>query len=108
MNRNGEIKMCDFGISGRLVDSVAKTIEAGSKPYMAVSLFIFFKIVYWLSGVNPEVTECAYNPPPPPHPNKWEINHIPKCIFILNVVALHPKKFPLRLHLPLKRFGDCP
>ena len=37
VNRNGMIKMCDFGISGRLVDSVAKTIEAGSKPYMAVS-----------------------------------------------------------------------
>ncbi|XP_071797092.1 dual specificity mitogen-activated protein kinase kinase 6-like [Asterias amurensis] len=35
VNRNGMIKMCDFGISGRLVDSVAKTIEAGSKPYMA-------------------------------------------------------------------------
>ncbi|XP_038066025.1 dual specificity mitogen-activated protein kinase kinase 6-like [Patiria miniata] len=35
VNRNGRIKMCDFGISGRLVDSVAKTIEAGSKPYMA-------------------------------------------------------------------------
>ncbi|CAO2645921.1 hypothetical protein LEMLEM_LOCUS27673 [Lemmus lemmus] len=29
--------MCDFGISGYLVDSVAKTIDAGCKPYMAVS-----------------------------------------------------------------------
>ncbi len=29
--------MCDFGISGHLVDSVAKTMEAGCKPYMAVS-----------------------------------------------------------------------
>lgn len=36
-NRKGEIKMCDFGISGQLVDSVAKTIDAGCKPYMAVS-----------------------------------------------------------------------
>ncbi|PIK37387.1 hypothetical protein BSL78_25763 [Apostichopus japonicus] len=34
-NRNGEIKVCDFGVSGQLVDSLAKTIEAGSKPYMA-------------------------------------------------------------------------
>ncbi|CAG7836831.1 unnamed protein product [Allacma fusca] len=33
---NGMIKMCDFGISGHLAaDSVAKTIEAGCKPYMA-------------------------------------------------------------------------
>lgn len=29
--------MCDFGISGYLVDSVAKTMDAGCKPYMAVS-----------------------------------------------------------------------
>lgn len=27
--------MCDFGISGYLVDSVAKTVQAGCKPYMA-------------------------------------------------------------------------
>jgi len=35
INRGGDVKMCDFGISGYLVDSVAKTIEAGCKPYMA-------------------------------------------------------------------------
>ncbi|XP_060521212.1 dual specificity mitogen-activated protein kinase kinase 6 [Cylas formicarius] len=35
VNRQGEVKMCDFGISGYLVDSVAKTIDAGCKPYMA-------------------------------------------------------------------------
>lgn len=35
INRVGEVKMCDFGISGYLVDSVAKTIDAGCKPYMA-------------------------------------------------------------------------
>ncbi|XP_058063976.1 dual specificity mitogen-activated protein kinase kinase 6 [Anopheles bellator] len=35
MNRYGQVKMCDFGISGYLVDSVAKTIDAGCKPYMA-------------------------------------------------------------------------
>lgn len=36
INRQGQVKMCDFGISGNLVDSVAKTIDAGCKPYMAV------------------------------------------------------------------------
>lgn len=34
--------MCDFGISGYLVDSVAKTIDAGCKPYMAVNIFSYF------------------------------------------------------------------
>lgn len=39
INRKGEVKICDFGISGYLVDSVAKTIDAGCKPYMAVRNF---------------------------------------------------------------------
>lgn len=38
INRGGDVKICDFGISGYLVDSVAKTIDAGCKPYMAVSI----------------------------------------------------------------------
>ena len=49
INRDGDVKMCDFGISGYLVDSVAKTVDAGCKPYMAVSysLIIFLKIPYF-------------------------------------------------------------
>ncbi|EDO48408.1 predicted protein [Nematostella vectensis] len=35
LDRNGAIKLCDFGISGHLVDSIAKTRDAGCKPYMA-------------------------------------------------------------------------
>lgn len=35
INRAGDVKLCDFGISGYLVNSVAKTFEAGCKPYMA-------------------------------------------------------------------------
>ncbi|KRY22459.1 Dual specificity mitogen-activated protein kinase kinase 6 [Trichinella patagoniensis] len=35
LNRKGQIKICDFGISGHLTDSLAKTINAGCKPYMA-------------------------------------------------------------------------
>lgn len=35
INRQGQVKLCDFGISGRLVNSLAKTFEAGCKPYMA-------------------------------------------------------------------------
>lgn len=38
INMQGQVKMCDFGISGYLVDSVAKTMDAGCKPYMAVRL----------------------------------------------------------------------
>ena len=38
LNESGEIKLCDFGISGRLVDSIAKTQDVGCRPYMAVSV----------------------------------------------------------------------
>ena len=33
---NGNVKLCDFGISGRLVDSKAFTRGAGAAAYMAV------------------------------------------------------------------------
>jgi len=50
INCNGEVKICDFGISGNLVDSVAKTIDAGCKPYMAVSADVdLFCCKMWMS-----------------------------------------------------------
>lgn len=45
INEKGQVKICDFGISGYLVDSVAKTIDAGCKPYMAVSLSICQSVI---------------------------------------------------------------
>lgn len=35
LDQNGSVKLCDFGISGRLVDSKAKTRSAGCAAYMA-------------------------------------------------------------------------
>ena len=35
LNKKGEIKICDFGISGRLINSQAKT-KVGCQNYMAV------------------------------------------------------------------------
>ncbi|CDQ86915.1 unnamed protein product [Oncorhynchus mykiss] len=35
LDNKGQIKLCDFGISGRLVDSKAKTRSAGCAAYMA-------------------------------------------------------------------------
>uniref|UniRef100_A0A158R410 mitogen-activated protein kinase kinase n=1 Tax=Syphacia muris TaxID=451379 RepID=A0A158R410_9BILA len=34
LSKQGCVKICDFGISGSLTNSVAKTINAGCKPYM--------------------------------------------------------------------------
>ncbi|KAL0964847.1 hypothetical protein UPYG_G00329840 [Umbra pygmaea] len=49
INTEGQVKMCDFGISGYLVDSVAKTMDAGCKPYMAPE------------RINPEPNQKGYN-----------------------------------------------
>lgn len=40
LDRRGNIKLCDFGISGQLVDSIARTRDAGCRPYMAVSFTV--------------------------------------------------------------------
>lgn len=47
INRFGQVKICDFGISGYLVDSVAKTIDAGCKPYMAVCIVWVISQLFW-------------------------------------------------------------
>ncbi|MFH4979876.1 hypothetical protein AB6A40_006585 [Gnathostoma spinigerum] len=35
LDRKGNIKLCDFGIAGHLIDSIAKSQDAGCRPYMA-------------------------------------------------------------------------
>ena len=35
LSTNGTIKLCDFGVSAFLIDSLAKTRDAGTGPYMA-------------------------------------------------------------------------
>jgi mitogen-activated protein kinase kinase len=40
VNRKGEIKLCDFGVSGQLEKSLAKT-NIGCETYMAVSSLLF-------------------------------------------------------------------
>ena len=39
VNTRGEIKMCDFGVSGQLIDSLAKTF-VGTRSYMSVRTFV--------------------------------------------------------------------
>lgn len=38
LDKRGNVKLCDFGISGRLVDSKAQTRSAGCAAYMAVRI----------------------------------------------------------------------
>lgn len=44
LDEKGNVKLCDFGISGRLVDSKARTKNAGCAAYMAVRRFFSSRI----------------------------------------------------------------
>lgn len=48
VNRKGQIKLCDFGVSGQLEKSLAKT-NIGCQSYMAVRSLLLFEML-------PEVT----------------------------------------------------
>jgi serine/threonine protein kinase len=48
INRDGKIKLCDFGISGFIDNSVCLTIT-GCCPYMAVSFLFYFLLPFSLS-----------------------------------------------------------
>jgi serine/threonine protein kinase len=51
LDENGNVKLCDFGISGRLVDSKAKTRGAGCAAYMAVCC-IYFTVMNHLAQLK--------------------------------------------------------
>lgn len=44
VTRKGEIKLCDFGVSGELINSIAKTFT-GTKYYMAVRYYCSHSII---------------------------------------------------------------
>ena len=44
INRDGSIKLCDFGISGRLVNSVNTSVDRGCRLYMPVILIYMQKL----------------------------------------------------------------
>ncbi|KAF3704762.1 Dual specificity mitogen-activated protein kinase kinase 4 [Channa argus] len=64
MDRKGNIKLCDFGISGQLVDSIAKTRDAGCRPYMAYELATGrFPYPKW-NSVFDQLTQVVKGEPP--------------------------------------------
>jgi len=42
LNRAGDIKLCDYSISGYLINSLAMSMGVGFYPYMAVSPLLSF------------------------------------------------------------------
>jgi len=58
VNSRGEIKLCDFGVSGQLIDSMANSF-VGTRSYMSVSSFQFLTGIFLQSGFNSVLTESA-------------------------------------------------
>lgn len=72
VNSRGEIKLCDFGVSGQLIDSMANSF-VGTRSYMSVSQL------------------CAPAPPPPPPPLfLWPYPHFPSPLFSHGSCSLVP------------------
>uniref|UniRef100_A0A669CF30 mitogen-activated protein kinase kinase n=1 Tax=Oreochromis niloticus TaxID=8128 RepID=A0A669CF30_ORENI len=84
LDRNGNIKLCDFGISGQLVDSIAKTRDAGCRPYMAYELATGrFPYPKW-NSVFDQLTQVVRGDPPQLS-NSEERRFSPKFIAFVNV-----------------------
>uniref|UniRef100_A0A673I0E8 mitogen-activated protein kinase kinase n=1 Tax=Sinocyclocheilus rhinocerous TaxID=307959 RepID=A0A673I0E8_9TELE len=84
LDRNGNIKLCDFGISGQLVDSIAKTRDAGCRPYMAYELATGrFPYPKW-NSVFDQLTQVVKGDPPQLS-NSEERQFSPKFIQFVNL-----------------------
>lgn len=59
LDESGGVKLCDFGISGRLVDSKAKTRSAGCAAYMAVSIHTLLENFNCLTISNSNINYCS-------------------------------------------------
>jgi len=52
VNSRGEIKLCDFGVSGQLIDSMANSF-VGTRSYMSVSTdFIALSLLHVMVGLS--------------------------------------------------------
>lgn len=56
VNSSGEIKICDFGVSGQLIDSMANSF-VGTRSYMSVSVFNEHNSIYIYMNVTVAYTE---------------------------------------------------
>lgn len=49
LDSHGNVKLCDFGVSGRLVNSKAKSGNPGCAAYMSVSIFFLILCILLFS-----------------------------------------------------------
>jgi serine/threonine protein kinase len=59
VNSMGQIKICDFGVSGPLIDSIADTF-VGTSYYMSVSISHFFLNLVFLFVKHKDMAQLTH------------------------------------------------
>lgn len=59
VNSAGEIKICDFGVSGQLIDSMANSF-VGTRSYMSVSCKELFMYIVLQSKIRYMLLSCVF------------------------------------------------
>ena len=62
VNRRGEVKLCDFGVSGQLEKSLAKT-NIGCQSYMAVRALTLFQLSSTILPMTSSISLSYFSPP---------------------------------------------
>lgn len=73
VNSRGEIKLCDFGVSGQLIDSMANSF-VGTRSYMSVSGETL--VMFFLNQTSTHVNVCCVAGTPARHPLLCPVRHL--------------------------------
>uniref|UniRef100_A0A4W3JQ90 Dual specificity mitogen-activated protein kinase kinase 1 n=1 Tax=Callorhinchus milii TaxID=7868 RepID=A0A4W3JQ90_CALMI len=95
VNSRGEIKLCDFGVSGQLIDSMANSF-VGTRSYMSPERLqgthYSVQSDFWSMGLS--LVEMAIGRYPIPPPEGKELEQIFGCPMSAEVMPSEPKPRP--------------
>ncbi|XP_071794001.1 dual specificity mitogen-activated protein kinase kinase 1-like [Asterias amurensis] len=105
VNSRGEIKMCDFGVSGQLIDSMANSF-VGTRSYMSPERLqgIHYSVQSDIWSMGLSIVEMSIGRYPIPPPDDKEICQI----FGLPYDSSAQKSSSKPVGRPISTFGDAP
>eukprot|EP00035_Acanthoeca_spectabilis_P021926 m.440968 g.440968 ORF g.440968 m.440968 type:complete len:376 (-) comp18599_c0_seq1:5170-6297(-) len=110
INTAGEVKLCDFGVSGQLEDSLANTF-VGTRSYMAPERLRGDKYAVtsdiWSLGVSLVEIAVGFHPIPPPDPPLRELQPIRNPPRLMPEAEKQPEK-PMAIFEQLAHIVEGP